>query len=455
MSTFNTLVDASLAIQDGDVSPSELLQDTLEAVERWEPGIQALLDSDVERAIDEAKGLDRELHANRWRGPMHGIPIVVKDLIDVRGYRTTAGSRILEDNVASANARVVQRLVDGGAVVAAKSNTHEFGYGALTPPTRNPWDTERMSGGSSGGSAAAVGARVVLGSIGTDNAGSIREPAALCGVSGFKPTNGLLPSAGVYQLTWTMGTLGPIAVSVADCSLMFDVMRGAESQPAQRPLDTDLEHLAGLRFAVPREFLQPSMPYVADMLQVISERLTDLGADVEEVSIGDLDEMVSVGFLTMGSEALAIHQNWLRERGAEYTEPVRHYLELAEAYTAVDYLNAQRLRLQTVHRVDEVLRRADVLLTPAQLVTAPKIIDQTVSFPDGATLPRDLSLVRPLIPFSLTGHPALTVPVEMHEGLPLAVQLVGKLRGDAQLLKIGAGVQALSDWDFPAPSSDG
>ena len=450
MNPFTSIPEASSAIHAREISCVELLQATFDGIAAWEPHVEALLDRAFERAMTRAHQLDEELEAGQSRGPLHGIPLVIKDLIDVEGMITTAGSKLLADNIATSDARIVRRLIEAGAVVPAKANTHEFGYGALTPPTKNPWALDRMPGGSSGGPAAAVAARMVLGSIGTDNAGSIREPAALCGVVGLKPTNGLVSDDGVYQLTWSMGSIGPLAVDVAGARMLFDAISGPPAAGMQPSSDRGVR-----RVGIPTELLQPSMPYVRSEVERVASVLSDDGLDVFECSIGDLDEAVAVAFLTLGSEALAIHRNWLDERGEEYSGPVHRYLVLAEAYSAVDYLNAQRLRQQLKDRVDRLFEQADILLGPAQLVVAPLLSDSVVRFPTGEELPRDLTLVRPLIPFSLTGHPALSLPVGLQEGMPIGVQLVAPLFAERVLLDFAVALEGMVGWGFPAPAVPG
>ena len=456
-----TLTEAARRMRDGETTAAETVASCLACVELWEPHIRALVTVLGERAIEEAERMDREAAEGRGRGPLHGIPLVVKDLIDVSGAPTEAGSRILAGSMAEQDAEVVARLRHAGAIVLAKANTHEFAYGALTPPTRNPWDRERMPGGSSGGSAAAVAAGEAFGALGTDTAGSVREPAALCGAVGLKPTYGRVSCDGVVPLAWTLDTVGPMARTVEDCAVLFDAMastppprRGdwpggtdrAGSQPLPRPAP------GRLRVAVAKELMQPAQSQVSRTLDDLLSALGEAGASVEEVSIGDPDELVATLFVILLAESRSYHRPWLESCPELYGTDVLAYLQTATSLSAVDYVDAQRLRVVQRRRIDQAIEGFDVLLAPSQLVVAPRVDAEEVVFDDGSTAARDLTLIRPLSPFSLTGHPALTVPLRVSEtGLPVGVQLVGAPYSDERLFVLGAVMQQLLDWSPEAP----
>ncbi len=455
-----SLTEAARRLRNREATAAELVDACLARVELWEPHVHALVTVLGEQAISRAEQADREIAVGRQRGPLHGVPVVVKDLIDVSGVPTEAGSQILAGSVAAADAVVIARLKDAGAIILAKANTHEFAYGALTPPTRNPWDLDRMPGGSSGGSAAAVAAGEAFAALGTDTAGSVREPAALCGIVGLKPTYGRVSCQGVVPLAWSLDTVGPMTRTVEDCALLYSVLsrtdeRGAgPSTEASRHPGSSGSGLAQLRVAVASELMQPLESAVARTLEDLLAALSDAGATVELVSIGDPDELTATLFVILLAESASYHRPWLESCPERYGSDVLAYLEMAADLTAVDYVDAQRLRVIQRSRIDAVLARADVLLAPSQQVVAPRVDTDAVVFPTGETAPRDLTLIRPLAPFSLTGHPALTVPLRLGEqGLPIGVQLVGAPFGDERLFDCGSAVQQILGWDAAAPPS--
>ena len=455
-----SLTEAARRLRNREATAVELVDACLARVEQWEPHVHALVTVLGEQAISRAEQADRELARRRPRGPLHGVPVVVKDLIDVSGVPTEAGSQILAGSIAATDAAVVARLKDAGAIILAKANTHEFAYGALTPPTRNPWDLDRMPGGSSGGSAAAVAAGEAFGALGTDTAGSVREPAALCGTVGLKPTYGRISCQGVVPLAWSLDTVGPMTRIVEDCALLFGVLAPTGARPAGSPAATSCDAgssgsgLASLRVAVASELMQPLEPAVADTLDDLLEALSAAGAVVEPVSIGDPDELTATLFVILLAESASYHRPWLESCPERYGADVLAYLEMAADLTAVDYVDAQRLRVVQRSRIDAILARADVLLAPSQQVVAPRVDTDTVVFPKGETAPRDLTLIRPLAPFSLTGHPALTVPLRLgDQGLPIGVQLVGAPFGDERLLEYGLAMQQILGWDTASPPS--
>lgn len=454
-----TLIEAARRLRNRETSAVEAVTACLARAEQWEPHIRALVTLLGEQAIGEAERMDREIARDGERGPLHGVPVVVKDLIDVSGAPTEAGSEILAGSIAAEDAAVIARLKDAGAIILAKSNTHEFAYGALTPPTRNPWDQDRMPGGSSGGSAAAVSAGEAFGGLGTDTAGSVREPAALCGVAGLKPTYGRVSCQGVVPLAWSLDTVGPMARTVEDCALLFSVMaspvaahRAVPPEDAVGSPALSAPDLAQLRVAVATELMQPLESEVSQSLDDLLAALSDAGAAVEEVSIGDPDELVATLFVILLAESASYHRPWLESCRDLYGTDVLAYLEMAADLSAVDYVDAQRLRVIQRNRIDGTLGGTDVLLAPSQQVVAPRVDTDVVIFPSGETAPRDLTLIRPLSPFSLTGHPALTVPLRISEqGLPVGVQLVGALFDDERLFALGAAMQQLLGWECVVP----
>ncbi len=450
------LVAAAAAVRDRSVAPTELLEAVHRRMDVWEPQVRALIGDRLESAASIAEQRTAEVTSGKALGPLHGVPVIVKDLIDVAGELTTASSKILKDNVASADATVVTRLREAGAVIVAKSNTHEFAYGALTPPTRNPWDTTRMPGGSSGGSAAATATGMAFGSLGSDTAASIREPAALCGVVGHKPTYGRVPLRGVIPLSWSLDTVGPICRSVADAALMLSVIEGHDdhdpSTVVLRPrVDSPGRSFDGLRIGVASELMGPNAIGVDDVLQRTLSTMADAGAVIEEVSVGDPAELTAIVFVILAVEASTYHRGWMAERIEDYEPDVRRYLEMGASFSGVDYVDAQRARRAASDRVQELFHSHDLLFAPAQHVPAPLLTDEQVQFADGTTAPRDLTLMRPLAPFNLTGNCGLTIPVDMVDGLPVGIQLVGPAFGDHQILGYGQELHEHLGWQWKNP----
>ena len=317
------------------------------------------------------------------------MPVVVKDLIDVAGAPTEAGSRQLAGNVATEDATVIGRLRAAGAIILAKANTHEFAYGALTPPTRNPWDTRRMPGGSSGGSGAAVAATEAFGALGTDSAGSVREPSALCGLAGLKPTYGNVSCRGVIPPAWSLDTVGPMTRTVDDSRALIRVMAGPDpADPATasstvRPASgTPLRKVALLD-----ELMTPMEPEVRGVLGSVLDCLSDAGAEIEEVEVADPDEVIATIFVILASEASAYHRRRLGEHPDRFGDDVRAYLELGMQLRAVDYVDAQRLRAVYRDRLDRILDTADLVIAPSQHVIAPFPGKEELVFADGAVVP--------------------------------------------------------------------
>ena len=444
-----SLTQAAGEVRAGRLSARELVNACLRRIERWEPHIAALPSVMAERSLAEAAACDAEAAAGAWRGSLHGVPIVVKDLIDVAGAPTEAGSRQLAGNVAAEDATVIGWLRAAGAIILAKANTHEFAYGALTPPTRNPWDTDRMPGGSSGGSGAAVAAGEAFGALGTDSAGSVREPAALCGLTGLKPTYGNVSCRGVIPLAWSLDTVGPMTRAIDDSRVLIDAMVGRDpADPATRSARLRPSSRPRLRkVALLGELMAPMQPEVGAVIRSVLDRLSDAGAELEEVKVVDPDEVIATTFVILASEASAYHRRWLSEHPERYGEDVLAYLELGMRLAAADYVDAQRLRAVYRDRLGQVLGTADVVVAPAQHVTAPFPDQEELVFADGTVLPRDLTPIRPLSLCSLTGHPAASIPVGWSpDGLPVGIQLIGRPHAEHDVLDSGATVQELAGW---------
>jgi len=424
-------------VREGEATSVELVGRALERIERLDGRLGAFVLVLAEEALAEAGERDAARRRGTVIGPLHGVPVAVKDLVDVAGVVTAAGSPKLTANRAERDAPVVERLRGAGAVVIGKTRTHEFAYGVLTPGTVNPWDETRIAGGSSGGSAAAVAAGLVRFAIGSDTAGSIRIPAACCGVVGLKPTYGAVPAAGVFPLSWSCDHVGPIAAGVAEAGLLFEVMSGV-SAPAPSPAPRDplrVGRLVG-------EDLALVDPAVSDVLDRLCGRLERGGARVDEVELPLREARSAVATIVL-PEMAAAHAHLLAATGEKgYGRRVLAAIRLGQSALASEYLAGLRYRGRFVALVEEVLDEHDALLLPTIPVVAPERASQTVRLGDGSEMGVQVALTALPGAFNCSGSPVVSVPVGLVDGLPVGASLVGRIGGDYELLRVAAAVEA-------------
>lgn len=447
-------------IRAGRLSPREAVASALARIEELDPQLNSFLTVRAEEALAEADALDRVVE----RGPLHGVPIGIKDVIDVAGTRTTAASKVLEHNVAAEDATVVARLRRAGAVIVGKLNTHEFAWGATTTskhfgPARNPWDTRRICGGSSGGSGAAVAARLVLGALGTDTAGSIRIPAAFCGITGVRPTSGRVPNRGVVPVSWTYDTVGPLAQTAEDCALLLDVISGldpndpsttaAPSAPCLPGLDGGV---AGLRIGIIDHLFGgvPIDPRVAAAAEAALEQLAGLGATVERVEALFLRRAEVAQQLVMLPEAAEAHLPWLRTQLADYGDDVRARLLAGLLLPASASITGQRARRALAHEARPLFERFDILASPEMPIVPPLIGEDPVDV-DGQQLAYRLALIPFNSPWSCLGVPTVSVPCGLVDGLPVGLALTGRRMGEATILRAAHAYQQATDWHTRRP----
>jgi aspartyl-tRNA(Asn)/glutamyl-tRNA(Gln) amidotransferase subunit A len=465
-----TIAEAVRLLRSGEASSVELTQACLQRIQIWEPTIQACVTIMIDSATREATAADLGLAGGKDRRTLLGIPLGIKDLIETRGVRTTAGSQVLADFIPERDASVVTRLRGGaGAVMLCKTNTHEFAYGTITPPTRNPWNTAHVPGGSSGGSAAAVATGECLGALGTDTGGSIRIPAAACGVTGLKPTFGLVSRAGIIPLSWSLDHAGPIGRSVEDCAVLLDALAGFD------PLDPDSvdvpllafaaslnNHLepdqavAGTRIGVPNRFFFRSLdPEVEQAVRSAIELYASLGAIITEVEIPDsIEEMFAVYRAIQRPEAYTYHyeQGWLESGADLYRPAIREVILAGSTYSAMDYIRAQRARREFTTAMQSIFTRVDALVTPTLPEPARSVdrIDEPAVY-NGVTEPAGYAL-RYTFPFNLSGQPALTIPCGFTStSLPIGLQLVATHFGEPTLFRLGHAYQRSTDWHTRMP----
>jgi aspartyl-tRNA(Asn)/glutamyl-tRNA(Gln) amidotransferase subunit A len=434
-----------------ELSPVELTTVLLQRIERLDSTLHAFVTVTADRALAEAKTAEAAI-ATGDRRPLLGIPVAYKDIYATRGIRTTAGSALLEDWVPDQDATCVIRLQDAGCVMLGKLITHEFAWGIQTPghrfpPARNPWNLDRIPGGSSSGSGAALAAGLCVGALGSDTGGSIRGPAAFSGIVGLKPTYGRCSRAGVATLSWTLDHTGPMARTVEDCAFQLQALAGHDPLDPASSRTAVSDYLAplggsarGLRIGVPSRdfFLEGADPEVAAAFEAALSTLRSLGAEVRDVSLRHIWDSPSF-MVIMASEAFAYHERDLRERPHLYGELLRARLIHGGLYTGAEYVQAMRLRERLRREMLDVLRSVDLLATPTAPKPAPTFAtayDRTTGFPR-SNMP----------PFNLSGLPALALPCGFTgDGLPISLQLVGRPFDEATVLRAGHAYEQATEW---------
>jgi aspartyl-tRNA(Asn)/glutamyl-tRNA(Gln) amidotransferase subunit A len=411
-----------------------------------------------EQARGAARRAEEEITRGAWRGALHGVPIGIKDLLDIAGVPTTMGSSILRENVPDDDATVVSHLKAAGAVVLGKQNLHEFAFGITSENphygvVHNPWDLERVPGGSSGGTAAAVAAGLCAAGLGSDTGASIRAPASFCGTVGLKPTYGRVSRAGALPLAWSLDHVGPLARSVADCALVLQAIAGRDPRDAASSNESVPDFSAGLtsgvdglRLGVPREyFFEIVEPDVERLVREAISTLERLGARVEEVSLPHVRHAQVAGNVIMSSEAAAWHTTWLRERPQDYGPDVLQRIRGGMLVRATEYLHSQQLRSLIQQDFARVFERVDVVLGPTAPIVAPPI---GRTFEPGGPLnvpPRSIAN-RTTVPCNLTGMPAISVPCGFSAGLPVGLQIMGPAFAEPLVLQVAAAYEAATDW---------
>jgi aspartyl-tRNA(Asn)/glutamyl-tRNA(Gln) amidotransferase subunit A len=437
-----------------EVTSLEITEACLGQIAKHNPRLNAFISVMADDARRQAEQADRELAAGLDRGPLHGVPVSLKDLIDVRGVPTTAASHVRDGHVASADAPIVTALRVAGAVLIGKTNLHEFAFGTTNEdsafgPARHPMDPARSPGGSSGGSAIAVASGMSLAAIGTDTGGSIRIPAAACGIVGFKPPHGTVSTEGVVPLSTTLDHVGPLAASVHDAWLVQNALLGVSSGEAIPPAGDG----AGLRVGLPRAyFLDVLQEGVRQRFNEAVETLQRAGVHVDEVTIPDAAHIAPVYLHMVLAEAASYHGPTLETVPDRYTPPVRLRLEMGRYVLAEDYVRAMAGRRALIHQVDMALAGRNALVLPTLPITAPPIGCGTVAIAGTAHPVRNLMLRLTQL-FNVTGHPAISLPCGLaDDNLPSGLQLIGRRGQTTTLLATALAVEALL---LRATASDG
>jgi len=455
-----TIAEAAEKIAAQELSPVELVRSALDRIEAVDGRLNAFVLVTPEQALDTARQAEKEIADGRYRGPLHGIPVGIKDLYDVAGLPTTSSSQVRQDYIATEDSACVSRLGDAGAVMVGKTQTHEFAYGVITPTTRNPWNIDHVPGGSSGGSGAAVAAGACLMGMGSDTGGSIRVPASLCGVVGLKPTYGRVSRYGVTSLCWSLDHVGPLTRTVRDAALVLNVLAGFDPRDdatARLPVPDYSkglsEGVAGRTIGVPRNFFFDDLePAVEVAVRAAVEELESQGAAVREVEIPYADQMLALEYGLVVPEATSYHQSMLRERGERYTDEVRVFLEAGELVLATAYLRVLRIRTLLKRAFQQVFQGIDAIVCPTIPATAARVGQQSFRFPSGAETTVTEAYVRHSAPANLTGLPALTVPCGFDSaGLPIGLQVIGRPYDERTVLGIGHAYEQATDWTSRRP----
>ena len=454
-----TLAEAGDLIRRRKVSSAELTTACLKRIEQLNPQLNAFITVMAERAAQDAKAADQDIANGKWRGPLHGIPVGLKDLFDTAGVRTTAGSAIFADRVPSEDAEVVRRLKSAGAVIVGKLNMHEFAYGDTSAqshfgPVRNPWNLDRVAGGSSGGSGAAVAADLCYGALGSDTGGSIREPAAWCGIVGLKPTYGLVSTRGVIPLSWSLDHVGPMCRSVTDAALMLQAIAGYD------PLDINsvntvppdfakgmTQKVSSLRIGIPRAVFYESLdPEIENAVTEALGVLRGLTARTHDVELPAYKTLPVVA-----AEAYTYHAPYFTKTPQLYQPMTRRRLEGGTTVTTTAYIEGRRELERLRRAVNDVFASVDVLVTPTTPILPPAV---AVAVADAGTPPPGgvAPSLRNTQPFDIYGLPSISVPCGFsRDGMPIGLEISGPRLGEPIVLALARAYEQATDWHKRTP----
>ena len=460
-----SIAAAARLIRQGEVSPTELFDSSLREIEKHNSTLRAFISITEESGKKAAAAAELMLSAGYDLGPLHGIPLGIKDNIAIKGERTTAGGKILENWHPDKDATIISRLKQAGAVFVGKTNMHEYAWGGTSANphyghVRNPWDTSKFPAGSSGGSGAAVAASLCYGALGTDTGGSIRLPSAINGVVGLRPTYGRVSNSGIIPLAWTMDTAGPMTRTVEDCALLFNAIAGPDpTDPATAsvPVDDFLSRLSvgvrGLRIGiVPSYFFSHIQQDVKHAVESALKTFEALGAHVVEVDIKHIEGNISAQLTIESAEPSTYHQKSLRERPGDFGDDVRTLLEVGEMLLATHYLQAQRYRTLLRNEFLEAFKHVDVFICPTLPFTATDLGATTVEIESGVQEDMLSAIMQFTGVASLTGLPSLNVPCGFDSGgLPVGMQIIGAPFTESRLFSIGHSFQCATDFHTRRP----
>jgi aspartyl-tRNA(Asn)/glutamyl-tRNA(Gln) amidotransferase subunit A len=460
-----SLTQVAAAIRRRKLSSVELTRALLARIERWQPALNAFVRVEADEALAAAKAADRILARRGPKGPLHGVPLAHKDMYYFAGKPAGCGSKVREGWIAPTTSTAIARLAAAGSFRLGALHMAEFAYGptghnSYLGAAHNPWDVSRITGGSSSGSAAAVGARLVHAALGSDTGGSIRLPAHFCGVTGFKPTNGRVSRANALPLSFTLDTVGSLARTAQDCGLIASIVAGPD------PLDPSTagapawnakaskRSSKGLKIGVPTRFYVEDLePEIGAALDAAIENCRRLGGKIVKVDLPDQTAVAAAALLVLAVEATTCHAPWLRTRAADYGPQVRNRLENGLAYSAVEYLEALRRRGPALAAHLAAIGDVDVVIAPASRAAAPTIAETDIgAAPDAEAAIQ--AITRFMRPVNYLGLPVLVVPAgQSAQGLPIGLQLIGRPFGDETLIALGTAIQGVTDHHrrMPAP----
>ena len=454
-----SIAEASGLIKDKKLSPVEYTEAQIARIDRLDGDFNAFLEPAWGIAMDQARDAETEIAKGNWRGPLHGVPFALKDIIDYKGLATTCHSKILKDNIAGSHAVVTSKLRDAGGVFLGKLATHEFAIGGPSfdlpwPPARNPWNRAHFTGGSSSGSGAALASGMVPAALGTDTGGSVRNPASNCGIVGMKATYGRVSRRGVFPLSFTLDHVGPMTRTVEDNAMLLGILAGHDAlDPGSANVEVPdytagmRNGVKGLRIGVIRHFYNRDLIADAEMgdgIEAALDTLARMGATIQDVEIAPLADYAAVNRVILLPEAYAIHEKWFQERPDDYGELARSRILGGAFVRAADYVNAIRMRAKLTREFYEAIRDCDVVITASSMEPACEIEDREAN---DQTYGRQARA-----PFNLTGSPALAVPTGFAQsGLPLSMQIVGKPFDEATIYQVAHAFEQASDWPSRRP----
>ena len=457
-----TLAQASAELNSKNLSPVELCDSVCRQIDQHETRVGAFAALTLEGAKAQAEAAASRYSNGEQLGPLDGIPVGIKDLAQTAGVTCTSSSKTREGEVAAEDSAVTTRLRSAGATLIGQTHTHEYAYGVLTPTTRNPWNLDRVPGGSSGGSGAAVASRMVLGALGTDTGGSIRIPSSINGITGLKPTYGLVSRYGITSLSWALDHAGPMARTVEDTAMLLQVMAGFDARdPASLKVEVPeyasalTGDVSGMTFGVPTNyFFDQIQPEVETAFRAAVQTLTDAGALIREVELPYADLYMPIEYALLVADASAYHQNMLREKASLYEADVRVLLEAGEFLLATDYLKAVRARHMVQQGWRDMFEQGlDAVLAPTLPAVAVSASNPIVQWPDGGSSEAIDAYVMASAPGNLTGLPALSVPCGFDaEGLPIGLQIIGRPLDEIGVLNIGQAFETATDFANRMPT---
>ena len=451
-------------VKSGEISPVEIIEAHLSRIRATEPVLNSFITLLPDQALAAARQAERDIRAGRYRGPLHGIPVGLKDLFNTGGVRTTSGSRIYDTFVPSEDCTVAARFRDAGAILIGKLNMHQFAYGPTGENPdyghmHNPWNPELVSGGSSGGSGSAAAAGQCTITTGSDTGGSIRIPAALCGIVGLKPTYGRVSRHGLTPLAWSMDHPGPMVRTVEDAAITMNVISGHDPRdvacvdlPVPDFTAALTGDIRGLRIGTPRQFFDaPLDPEVRQRVNDALGHLESLGAEVQEVDFPEFNDAAAISTTMLMAEASACFRDLLASDGEQLYEPVRLRLEAGLFISAADYLRAQQGRAAFDRAARRLLQDVDLLAGPSEPVTAPPLLQQQVLAGE-----REIGTVAALTqytrPYNITGFPAISVPCGFSaEGMPIGLQLAGRPFDEETVLRAAHAYEQSTEWHSRRP----